>query len=258
MSIRYRRRAPPVARTSAPFTIGKKSVSLQIKEQLKDAEKNREESYQRRRKELIKRIDARVKQLEEYQKSLKKKPQSIPVKSEEDIIEGIKGNSEIVSNTKIYVDASGQELKVNEKTQDILSKSARFYPPSKRQYPDLYNNPGKWVKIDSDGQGPKPQDKWTLKELRDSMKILIAREETFGASPLTKKETSKGENVHIKSSIDTSLWQSIELLYDSDSEELWARLPKEETSLPDEITEQEVARISGVVTDDNPFGYGGN
>ena len=70
MSSRYRRRAPPVARTSAPFTIGKKSVSLQIKEQLENAEKGREESYQRRRKELRERIDARVKQLEEYQKQI--------------------------------------------------------------------------------------------------------------------------------------------------------------------------------------------
>ena len=80
---KFRRRAPPISRTTAPFTIGKKGISLQIKEQLDAAEKGREESYQRRRKELKERIDARVKQLEEYQKSLKKKRESIPTKVEE-------------------------------------------------------------------------------------------------------------------------------------------------------------------------------
>ena len=65
---RYRRRAPPVSRTT-PFKKGV-SPTLQIRQQVQDAEKNRERDYQKRRKQLTERIDARVKQLEEYRSRL--------------------------------------------------------------------------------------------------------------------------------------------------------------------------------------------
>ena len=103
---KFRRRAPPISRSTAPFTIGKKSISLQIREQLDATEKGREESYQRRRKQLKERIDARVKQLEEYQNQL------TPTKAEKATFvsrESIKGNVDNNAKTVSYTHLRAHE-----------------------------------------------------------------------------------------------------------------------------------------------------
>ena len=178
MSSRYRRRVPRVSRTTAPFTLGKKSISLQIKEEAEKAEKGREESYQRRRKELRERIDARVKQLEEYQKQL------IPAKVEKETYvdrESVKGNidknTKKVKETKTYIDSTGTKVEVDENVKQIFGKSVRAVMPQK-----LYDNPNQWVKIDFDGDGSDKYNKWKLQDIRNAMKLLIKQNKALGAN----------------------------------------------------------------------------
>ena len=255
MSSRYRRRVPRVSRTTAPFTLGKKSVSLQIKEKAEEAEKGREESYQRRRKELKERIEIRVKQLEEYKKSLKRvKPKEVTVKSRESSKKDAKENKKIVSETKTYSNAAGEEVKVNEKTQDVLGKSSEYLPPE-----EVFDNRNQWVKIDFDGDGADEGDKWTLNDLRRTMKILVKRTVAAPADVATVQQTTQGADVYKLPSTSKELWEGVEVVYDKNSEEVWARLRDDVTpSEQIEFTEEEIARTSGVeISDDNPLGFGG-
>jgi len=255
MSSRYRRRVPRVSRTTAPFTLGKKSVSLQIKEEAEKAEKGREESYQRRRKELKERIEIRVKQLEEYKKSLKEvKPKEVTVKSRESSKENVKENAKIVSETKTYSNAAGEEVKVNEKTQDILGKSAKFLPPK-----EVFDNRNQWVKIDFDGDGAEKEDKWTVNDLRRTMKILVKRTVASPADVATVQQTTQGADVYKLPATSRDLWEGVEVVYDKNSEEVWARLREDVTpSEQIEFTEEEIARTSGVeISDNNDLGFGG-
>ncbi len=260
MSSRYRRRVPRVSRTTAPFTLGKKSVSLQIKEKAEEAEKGREESYQRRRKELKERIEIRIKQLEEYKKSLKKvkpkevNPNEVRVKNRESSKKDAKENKKIVSETKTYSNAAGEKVKVNEKTQDILGKSAEFLPPK-----EVFDNRNQWVKIDFDGDGPEEGDKWTVNDLRRTMKILVKRTVAPPADIATVQQTTQGADVYKLPSTAKELWEGVEVVYDKNSEEVWARL-RDDVSPSEEIefTEEEIARTSGVeISSDNDLGFGG-
>ena len=68
--------------------------------------------------------------------------------------------------------------------------------------------------------------------------------------------TTKCMNVYMKPRQTTELWESVEVIYDEDSKEVWARLPKNDTqSRQIELSEAAVASASGVEYEQ---GFGGN
>ena len=246
---KFRRRAPPVSR-STPFKPGV-SPTIQIKQQLIDAEKGREESYQRRRKELKERIDARVKQLEAYQNQLTPtKAEKATFVSRESVKGNVDNNAKKVAETKTYTDSSGRKVKVNENVKQVFNKSVRALPPQR-----LYDNPNQWIKIDFDGTGSDKYSKWKLEDIRTAMKLLIKQDKALGANKSDIDMTTKGMNVYMKPRQTTELWESVEVIYDEDSKEVWARLPKNDTqSRQIELSEAAVASASGV---ENEQGFGG-
>ena len=77
----------------------------------------------------------------------------------------------------------------------------------------------------------------------------------MGANKSDIDVTTKGMNVYMKPRQNTDLWEAAEVIYDEDSEEVWARLPKNDTqSRQIELTEAELASASGV---EYTQGFGG-
>lgn len=244
---RYRRRAPPVSRTT-PFKKGV-SPTLQIRQQVQDAEKNREKDYQKRRKQLTERIDARVKQLEEYKSQLTEvKPKSKGKKvTTEQLKNNVESNKKKVLSKKTYTDQSGKKVQVDKNSVNIKKKTLDSVQPK-----EVLDNPGKWVKIDFDGNDTDRYNSWKLKDIKATMKQLIREGKAVTADPSEIKETTGGRNVYKYSDKGLELWASATIIYDIDNDELWA---KNAGTLKGDVklTEKQMGSFENVNTSEDGF-----
>tara|TARA_Y100000593_G_scaffold51909_1_gene97534 strand:- start:174 stop:923 length:750 start_codon:yes stop_codon:yes gene_type:complete len=223
VSSRYRRRVPITSRTK-PFKKGV-SPTLQIRQEYEEAERNREKDYQKRRRELTKRIDARIKQLEEYNSRLSKvetKPRGKKVTTEE-LKDNVERNKEEVLSKKTYKDESGKTVKIDKTSVQIKNKTIGTVQPKK-----VVDNPGTWVKIDFDGNNTDKYNSWKLKDIKATMKQLIKEEKAVTADPSEIRDTTGGKNVYKYADTGKELWASATIIYDIDKDELWAK--NEETT----------------------------
>tara|TARA_B100001250_G_C19705986_1_gene746969 strand:+ start:436 stop:1191 length:756 start_codon:yes stop_codon:yes gene_type:complete len=245
MVSRYRRRAPPVSRTT-PFKKGV-SPTLQIRQQVQDAEKIREKDYQNRRRQLQERIQARIKQLEEYKSQLIEVKLPGKPKTKEEAQKSVKSNVKQVSEKKTYVDQAGKEVKLDKKALKIQVKTTNAISPSK-----VRKNPNTWVKIDFDGDKSDQFNQWTRKDLQNTMELLIRQGEATSADKSDIAETTQNTNSFIVSEENSKIMDGAQVIYDRDSGEIWAKEIPDDLPKEAEFTETEVERI---FTSDNPDGY---
>ena len=231
---RYRRRAPPVSRTT-PFKKGV-SPTLQIRQQVQDAEKNREKDYQKRREQLRERINARVKQLEQYRSQLTEVQAVGQAVSRKEAKDNIKKNKQEVKKRKTYIDASGKKIKEDQNTKKVMNKAVISLPPKK-----VFSNPDTWVKIDMDGDRSTENDKWKLEDIEKTMNLFVKQGKAATADPSEIKETTGGQNVYKYSG--KTLWEGVTVIYDEDSKEIWA---KQEIKKPRQVeyTKNELANFA--------------
>lgn len=231
---RYRRRAPPVSRTT-PFKKGV-SPTLQIRQQVQDAEKIREKDYQKRREQLRERINARVKQLEQYRSQLTEVKATGQAVSRKEAKDNIKKNKQEVKKRKTYIDASGNKIKEDQNTKKIMNKAVISLPPKK-----VFSNQDTWVKIDMDGDRSTENDKWKLEDIKKTMNLFVKQGKAVTADPSEIKETTGGQNVYKYSG--KTLWEGVTVIYDEDSKEIWA---KQEIKKPRQVeyTKNELANFA--------------
>jgi len=247
VSSRYRRRVPITSRTK-PFKKGV-SPTLQIRQEYQEAERNREKDYQKRREQLRKRIDARVKQLEQYRSNLVEVKPTSKVVSRQEAKNNIKKNKEEVRRKKTYIDESGKKVNEDQKTKKTMDKAALSLPP-KKLYDETDSNPDTWVKIDMDGDRSTENDMWKLEDIKKTMKLFVKQGKAVTADPSEIKETTGGQNVYKYSG--KTLWEGFEVIYDEDSKEIWA---KQEIKKPRQVqyTKNELANFSNVNTSEDGF-----
>jgi hypothetical protein len=234
VSSRYRRRVPITSRTK-PFKKGV-SPTLQIRQEYQEAERNREKDYQKRREQLRKRIDARVKQLEQYRSNLVEVKPTSKVVSRQEAKNNIKKNKEEVRRKKTYVDESGKKVKEDQKTKETMDKAVVSLPPKK-----VFSNPDTWVKIDMDGDRSTANDKWKLEDIKNTMKLFVKQGKAVTADPSEIKDTTGGQNVYKYSG--KTLWEGVTVIYDEDSKDIWA---KQEIEKPKQVeyTKKELANYA--------------
>ena len=231
MSSRYRRRVGYISRTT-PFEPGVRPT-LQIKQQMIDAEKEREKSFQKRLKLQKERLEERKAALQEIIDNLKKttitQEDFERKKSKQEIVnEGKIKRKEIkesLKNTTTRVTKEGETVKVRKVDTDLLDKLVEYDHP-------LYlvddDKRGTWVEI-TDNRDTGAGKKWKLQEIKDGMLSIEKTTSEIIKAPSDVAENTAGadaENLIYKDALrSTFLMTDVELAYDKETGRLWGRYP---------------------------------
>lgn len=230
MSSRYRRRVGYISRTT-PYEPGVKPT-LQIKQQIIDAEKEREESFQKRLKLQKERLEERQAALQRILDNLEKTSVTQEdvqrKKSKQEIIaedKRIKKDSkERIQNSDTKFTSDGSRVKV---TKQEIEKKIELNSYDSPSFLLRDNNLNKWVEIKDNSDTGRGKVKWTLKDIRDSIEYLERNSSEFIEAPSSvAKETAGEDSIDIlykSSGADTSLWPEVDVVYDKKTKRIWAR-----------------------------------